>query len=309
MRSYGLQPDAVLVLGLAALAAANLAAVLVAGSKLSEIFASLTAILAIVVAVQAISREGVEKDAADYFQGQADSYWRMLNDYFLVSKVDASGRFFEANENLLRRTGYSLEELASQPLGGLSSGLYSDDYLYSMWSTVQSGQTWTGEFCDRAKDGSLIWVRAIVIPERNARGEVKSLTTIGVDVTEQRSAEAKLKRAHATVESFIKHAPAAVAMFDTEMRYVAHTARWLQDYNLKQTSLVGLCHYDVFPEVPPQWKAKHKRISPARPSRARRSGSNAPTAPRTLSAGRFVLVHAGQQCRRYHYADRGDHRA
>ena len=51
MRSHSLQPDAVLVLGLAALAAANLAAVLVAGSKLSEIFASLTAILAIVVAV------------------------------------------------------------------------------------------------------------------------------------------------------------------------------------------------------------------------------------------------------------------
>jgi diguanylate cyclase (GGDEF)-like protein/PAS domain S-box-containing protein len=260
MRSYGLQPDAVLVLGLAALAAANLAAVLVAGSKLSEIFASLTAILAIVVAVQAVSRVGAERGAADHFQDQADSYRRMLNEYFFVSKVDATGRFCEANENLLRRTGYSLEELASQPLGGLSSGLYSEDYLSGMWSTVQSGHTWTGEFCDRAKDGSLIWVRAIVIPWKDARGEIESLTTIGVDVTEQRSAEANLKRAHATVESFIKHAPAAVAMFDTEMRYVAHTARWLQDYNLEQKSLVGLCHYDVFPEIPPHWKAKHHRI-------------------------------------------------
>jgi hypothetical protein len=105
MRSYGLQPDAVLVLGLAALAAVNLAAVLVAGSNLSEISAFLIAILAVLVAVQAVSRAGVEKCAADHFRDQADSYRRMLNDYFLVSKVDATGRFCEANGNLLRRTG------------------------------------------------------------------------------------------------------------------------------------------------------------------------------------------------------------
>jgi diguanylate cyclase (GGDEF)-like protein/PAS domain S-box-containing protein len=81
-----------------------------------------------------------------------------------------------------------------------------------------------------------------------------------VDVTDQRRAEAELTRAHATLEAFIKHAPAAVAMFDTQMRYVAHTDRWLHDYNLPEQSLVGRSHYDVFPEVPEHWKAKHQRI-------------------------------------------------
>ena len=81
-----------------------------------------------------------------------------------------------------------------------------------------------------------------------------------VDVTDQRRAEAELTRAHATLEAFIKHAPAAVAMFDTQMRYVAHTDRWLHDYNLPEESLVGRSHYDVFPEVPENWKAKHQRI-------------------------------------------------
>ena len=67
-------------------------------------------------------------------------------------------------------------------------------------------------------------------------------------------------RAHSTLTAFIKHAPAAVAMFDTEMRYVAHSDRWLHDYKLPEELLVGRHHYDVFPEIPPHWRAKHLRI-------------------------------------------------
>lgn len=81
-----------------------------------------------------------------------------------------------------------------------------------------------------------------------------------LDVTDRRRAENDLKRANSTLQAFIKHAPAAVAMFDNDMRYIAYTDRWLQDYNLDGSSLIGRSHYDVFPEVPERWRAKHKRI-------------------------------------------------
>ncbi len=256
----GVDLGAVLVVVLAALAALHLAFLAVRGFQITDVLAALTALFSVVVAEGALAAARYQKRVSERSHGEADSYRRMLNDYFLVSKVDTQGRFCEANENLLRRTGYSIEELARKPMGGLSAGVYSDEYLATMWGTVQSGQTWSGEFCDRAKDGSYIWVKAIVIPWKNARGELESLTTIGVDVTEQRSAEIELKKAHAGLEAFIKHAPAAVAMFDTQMRYLAHTDRWLQDYHLTQTSLVGLGHYDVFPEIPQHWREKHLRI-------------------------------------------------
>lgn len=80
-----------------------------------------------------------------------------------------------------------------------------------------------------------------------------------VDITDRRKAELELKRANSTLEAFIKHAPAAVAMFDTKMRYVAYSDRWLQDYNIRETCIVGRSHYDVFPDIPDHWKAKHQR--------------------------------------------------
>ncbi len=101
--------------------------------------------------------------------------------------------------------------------------------------------------------GKVLEIRCVPIP---GGGHLNTY----VDVTDRRQAEQELRRAHATFEAFIKHAPAAVAMFDTQMRYVAHSDRWLQDYGLPDESLIGRSHYDVFPEIPPHWKAKHKRI-------------------------------------------------
>lgn len=59
----------------------------------------------------------------------------------------------------------------------------------------------------------------------------------------------------------IKNTPAAVAMFDKNMRYIMASDRWLRDYNLGQREIIGKSHYDIFPEIRdmPEWLALHQR--------------------------------------------------
>nr|WP_306268781.1 CHASE domain-containing protein [Pararhizobium sp. IMCC3301] len=64
------------------------------------------------------------------------------------------------------------------------------------------------------------------------------------------------------LSTFVRHTPAAVAMFDDRVRYIAASDRWYADYGLQGRNVTGQSHYEVFPEIveqQPHWKTLHKR--------------------------------------------------
>jgi len=61
------------------------------------------------------------------------------------------------------------------------------------------------------------------------------------------------------LNTFMAHTPAAVAMCDRNMCYLAYSRRWAEDYGLGDEDLVGRCHYDLFPDLPEHWKEEHQR--------------------------------------------------
>ena len=76
----------------------------------------------------------------------------------------------------------------------------------------------------------------------------------------QRLAERALESSEAQLRYFVKYAPAAVAMLDTEMCYIAASDRWVVDYGLEGQPLVGRSHYELFPDISEDWKSVHRRV-------------------------------------------------
>ena len=79
------------------------------------------------------------------------------------------------------------------------------------------------------------------------------------DITERKRVELALLEREQQFRLFMEHAPAALAMLDNDMRYLLVSRRWLTDYSLSATDVIGRSHYDLFPDLPEQWKAIHQR--------------------------------------------------
>jgi PAS domain S-box-containing protein len=90
-------------------------------------------------------------------------------------------------------------------------------------------------------------------------GQVIGAVLTFQDVTERRRAEAALREREEQLGLFVEHAPAAIAMFDAQVRYVFASRRWLADYGLTGQELKGRSHYEIFPEIPERWREIHRR--------------------------------------------------
>jgi PAS domain S-box-containing protein len=90
-------------------------------------------------------------------------------------------------------------------------------------------------------------------------GTIKYLITTVIDVTEHKKAKEALQISEQKLKLFVEHAPAAIAMFDNQMRYIAASQRYIRDYGLKEQEIIGRSHYEVFPELTERVKEIHRR--------------------------------------------------
>ena len=114
------------------------------------------------------------------------------------------------------------------------------------------------EFRSRRPDGEVRLLQVRSRPRRDAQGRVL-WDGFAHDITELKQAETKLRESEEQLQLFIQHSPAAIAMLDTNMRYLVTSQRWQSDYRLQETNLVGRSHYEVFPDLPERWKETHQR--------------------------------------------------
>ncbi len=95
--------------------------------------------------------------------------------------------------------------------------------------------------------------------ERDAQGMALRIVGMLMDIGSRKAAEAALQESQERLQLLIDHAPAALAMFGRDMRYLAVSRRWIDDYSLGARDLVGQGHYEIFPEITEAWKEVHRR--------------------------------------------------
>ncbi len=109
--------------------------------------------------------------------------------YVIASKTDLNGKIIYASDRFCKISGYKPEELLGQTHSIVRHPDTPQELYKKMWERISNDKTWAGELKNLKKNGGYYWVKAVVMPLFNHRGEKIGYTSIRHDITDKKKIE------------------------------------------------------------------------------------------------------------------------
>ncbi len=116
-------------------------------------------------------------------------YFGFLEENSIISITDKQGKITYVNDKFCQISKYNRKELIGKTHRIINSGYHSKELFTGMWQTISKGQTWRGEICNRAKDGSLYWVESFIKPELGIDGNPIKYYSFRIIITNRKKRE------------------------------------------------------------------------------------------------------------------------
>ncbi len=122
-----------------------------------------------------------------------DTYKKAVDESNIVSKTDPKGVITYVNEEFIRISGYSKEELIGRPHNIIRHPDMSASVFEELWRTIKNRQIWKGVVKNRKKDGSEYLVDSTIVPVLDPEGEIVEYIAIRHDITDLVQREKELQ--------------------------------------------------------------------------------------------------------------------
>ena len=111
----------------------------------------------------------------------------LFNQYSIFTESSIDGRIIYANENFIKCTGYSKNEILEMKYSFLQSGVHSSKFYADLWETVLAGNIWQGEICNKninylaaaeTSSSSSIYYRVFITPIPDVNAAFTALSSL-----------------------------------------------------------------------------------------------------------------------------------
>lgn len=153
----------------------------------------------IIMAVEDINERKQNELHLNRIVKEITDYKLALDESSIVFLTDEKGMISYANENCLRMTQYSCEEILHKSMHFLNSGYHSREFFANLWQTIQRGEIWKGEIRNRNKSGQYFWVDCTIVPFMDKDKNPYQYIAIQRDITLSKNAEIELNKSFGLV--------------------------------------------------------------------------------------------------------------
>lgn len=124
---------------------------------------------------------------------EIEAQTRIINEIAIVSKTNVKGEITYVNDEFVKWSGYTREELIGKNHRILKSGHQPDEIFVSLWKTIRAGKIWRGEVKNKTKDGGYYWVDAIIAPVLGEDGKPKEYIAQRFVINDKKEREALME--------------------------------------------------------------------------------------------------------------------
>ena len=122
------------------------------------------------------------------------------NSPVMVIISDHNGLIEYVNPRFSDITGYSSLDVIGKSPSIMKSFKTTKDVYHDLWKTISSGDLWSGELCNRHKNGTEFWVSASIAPIFSDAGQIINYIAVEEDISEKKRIEKNLILAKNTAE-------------------------------------------------------------------------------------------------------------
>ncbi len=119
-------------------------------------------------------------------------YRQFIDDSFIFSMTDLKGRITYVNKKFCEISGYTAMELLGKDHRVINSSQHHPDFFKKMWRTISEGRVFTGQICNRKKNGDLYWVNTQIGPLKDDKGNMIGYAAVRYDMTYEKRLEKEL---------------------------------------------------------------------------------------------------------------------
>jgi PAS domain S-box-containing protein len=163
-----------------------------------------------------------------------------------TSVKDLQGRYMTSRLQEVDTEFYH-EDVLGKTAYDLFSKEIADAITASDNEVLETGQTVEHEHEWEESDGVHTLLR-VKFPIRDSAGEVKTIGTIGTDITARQRAEVALRESEERLRSIMDNSPLIIALKDAEGRYVTANKFSIEIFGLTEDEIIGKTAYDLFPK-------------------------------------------------------------
>jgi PAS domain S-box-containing protein len=140
----------------------------------------------------------------------------VLDRHAIVSVADRKGVITYVNSLFCEVSGYSRGELIGQNHRIVKSDEHGPEVFNDMWRTITRGEIWSGDVCNRRKDGGRYWVHATIKPFMGADGKIEEYVSIRTEITAQKALERTLEKQYNHLNTILENLGEGVYTLDVD---------------------------------------------------------------------------------------------